>query len=244
MPRHAFILAIRTLSRGVGVRYIHLPPRFLPVSIPQSRRTKLLPITPVIVVKGGGYINGRRTYCDDLSGNSSFSGNWANDFYDFDNTTTTTTTTSGNLTSQPPMSAPPASFWSKLPDYTSTIQSKSKESNTKETTSSSPPSQSLQSSKSSFSDEDLEMINKTAAITATTLNSSRYKFTTKAPEEHEETSHIIQKTVGEITKRIKFPDPDVWADTPDSMDKNTTTSYTQEVATAESAVSTIGARKI
>ncbi|KAF3207483.1 hypothetical protein TWF106_004905 [Orbilia oligospora] len=234
MPRHAFSLAIRTLSQGVGVRYIHLPPRILPVSIPQSRRTKLLPITPIIVVKGGGYMNGRRTYCDDLSGNSSFSGNWANDFYDFDNTTTTT---SGNSTTQPPMSAPPASFWSKLPDYTSTIQSKSQETNTKETTSLSPS----QSSKSSFSDEDLEIINKTAAITATTLNSSRIKPTTEALEEQEETSHIIQKTVGEITKHMKFPDPDVWADTPDSMGKNT---ITQELATAESAVSTIVARKI
>ncbi|KAF3229014.1 hypothetical protein TWF192_004446 [Orbilia oligospora] len=238
MPRHAFSLASRTLSRGVGVRYIHLPPRILPVSIPQSRRTKLLPITPIIIVKGGGYMNGRRAYCDDLSGNSSFSGNWANDFYDFDNTTTTT---SGNSTSQPPMSAPPASFWSKLPDYTSTIQSTSQEANTKETTS---PSQSSQSSKSSFSDEALEMINKTAAITATALNSSRNKFTTQAPEEQEETSHIIQKTVGEITKHMKFPDPDVWADTPDSMDKNTTTNYTQELATTDSTVSMIGARKI
>ncbi|KAF3319613.1 hypothetical protein TWF173_000227 [Orbilia oligospora] len=232
MPRHAFSLAIRTLSRGVGVRYIHLPPRILPVSIPQSRRTKLLPITPVIVVKGGGYINGRRTYCDDLSGNSSFSGNWANDFYDFDNTTTT----SGNSTSQPPMSAPPVSFWSKLPDYTSTIQSKSQDADTKETTSSSQPP------KSSFSDEDLEIINQTAAITATTTSPPRNKFTTKAPEEQEETSHIIQKTVGEITKHMKFPDPDVWADAPDSMNKNTTTNCTPEFATAGSAVSTI-ARK-
>ncbi|RVD81348.1 uncharacterized protein DFL_009214 [Arthrobotrys flagrans] len=197
MPRYAFSQTARTLSRGIGIRYIHLPPRMLPVSMPQSRRTKIMPITPVVI----RYTNRRRTYCDDLSGDSSFSGNRTNDFDNVDNSSSST---SASETST-------ISFWNRLPDYTSTFQ----------TPQMSEEAETTSLSRSTFSDEDLEMINQTAAVTAaaaSSANSPSKKVTTKIPED---VPRIIQKTVGEIAKDIKFPDSDAWADASQPADSTT-----------------------
>ncbi|KAK6517456.1 hypothetical protein TWF281_004112 [Arthrobotrys megalospora] len=211
MPRYALCLAVRTLSRGVGIRYIHLPPRILPISISQSRRTRIMPITPSVI----RYAN-RRTYCDDLSGNSTFSGNWAYDLFDSEDVEDYDSSSSSSTNTSP--SPPPPSFWSKLPDYSSAFQESQKKGKTHP------------ASKSSFSDADLDMINKTAAAAIVTISSSSSKAAEEVPR-------IIQKTVGEITKDIKFPDPDVWGDSASSTD--TPTSYATEFVTTGSTSSTI-----
>ncbi|KAK6351896.1 hypothetical protein TWF718_005039 [Orbilia javanica] len=216
MPRHAFSLTVRTFSRGIGIRYVHLPPRVLPVSVPQSRRARVMPITPAVLQ----HMNTRRTYCDDLSGNSSFSGNWANDFDDGDDST-----------SSPASQTSSSSFWRRLSEYSSAYREPQTK---KEVTTTS-------TSRSSFSDEDIEMINKTAAVTAaaTSVSSPKTRFATNISED---SSHIIQKTVGEITKGIKFPDPDVWADI--SPSANSTSNYMPDFATSESAVPATIAREL
>ncbi|KAK6338418.1 hypothetical protein TWF730_002480 [Orbilia blumenaviensis] len=191
MPRHAFYLAVRTLSRGVGIRYIHLPPRMLPASISETRRTRIIPITPNLL----RFAN-RRAYCDDLSGNSLFSGNWANDFNDLNVPSSPTSPPSSSST--PSRNSTP-SFWRQLPDYSSAFQ-KSQAKKGKNSDSASGVI---------ISDTDIEMINRTAAVSAASASS----FSSVVAEE---VPRVVQKTVAEITEGIKFPDPDVWTDSPAS----------------------------
>ncbi|KAK6510156.1 hypothetical protein TWF481_004868 [Arthrobotrys musiformis] len=223
MPRHAFSLSLRTISRGLGIRYIHLPPRVLPVSMPQTRRRKVLPITPTVF----RYANGR-TYCDDLSGNSSFSGNWTHDFYDDDvdaTTTTRNTVDDGGEKS-------PTGFWGRLSDYTSSGGYQKPQPRGVEA------EEGISSRRSSFSDEDLEMINQTAAHMTSTPNET---ISTMAKNIPDDVPRIIQKTVGEITKDITFPDPDVWADS-SSEPETSVGAYTAEFATSASTARRISTR--
>ncbi|KAF3934643.1 hypothetical protein ABW20_dc0102892 [Dactylellina cionopaga] len=98
----ALRLACRTFVRGTASRYIHIPPRILPVAISSTRRLQTRPISTPLVLNYGQ----KRQYCSsDSDTSSSYSGDWG--------------------TSEP--SSPPSDFWKSLPQYEQEV----KESQTK-----------------------------------------------------------------------------------------------------------------